>query len=43
MSVSNFGGISSSAVNLIKNMIKTPKGIDKDIEKGVNTWKLMLK
>lgn len=36
MGASNFGGISHSAVNLVKNMIKTPKGIDKAIEKGVD-------
>ena len=36
MGASNFGGISHSAVNLVKNMIKTPKGIDKTIEKGVD-------
>lgn len=36
MGTSNFGGISHSAVNLVKNMIKTPKGIDKAIEKGVD-------
>ena len=33
MGASNFGGISHSAVNLVKNMIKTPKGIDRAIEK----------
>ena len=36
MGASNFGEISHSAVNLVKNMIKTPKGIDKAIEKGVD-------
>lgn len=36
MGASNFGGISHSAVNLVKNMIKAPKGIDKAIEKGVD-------
>ena len=33
MGASNLGGISHSAVNLVKNMIKTPKGIDRAIEK----------
>ena len=42
MGASNFGGISGSVVNLVKNMIKTLKEIDKSFEKGVNTWKLML-
>lgn len=28
---SNFGGISHSAVNLVKNMINAPKVIDKTI------------
>lgn len=37
MRTSNFGGISHSAINLVKNMIKTSKVIDKTIEKGVNT------